>query len=177
MLAFIPLCDSLLCRSLWSKLVVNDRQQDPPHLALCSSRRSGLRWADSFLIEYPAQKLFHTLLLLVNLSVSIMISWVVEEQNDLGFKCHPVMLPDFGDFEKYYYKIVHGLTLLHGSLRVARSLLPAFILILPHRLWWYRWSFDGWGRMSSAWPKSVARSKIGSTGVYSYLRLIRLVHR
>ena len=159
----------------WSLMTVNKI----PHTWSFArpEERSGLRWADSFLIDYPAQKLFHTLLLLVNLNVSIMISWVVEEQNDLGFMCHPVMLPDFGDFEKYYYKIVHGLTLLHGSLRVARSLLLVFILILPHRLWWYRWSFDGWGRMSSSWPKSIARSKIGSTGVYSYLRLIRLVHR
>ena len=168
MLSFIPLCGSLLCRSWWSKLVVNDRQQDPPHLALSFL----IEYPDSFLIEYPAQKLFHTLLLLVNLNVSIMISWVVEERNDLGFKCHVARLGEF-----FLEKIVHGLTLLHGSLRVAHSLLPAFILILPHRLWWYMWSFDGWGRMSSAWPKSIARSKIGSTGLYSYLRLIRLVHR
>ena len=103
MLAFIPLCGSLLCRSWWSKLVVNDRQQDPPHLALCSSRvKVRMRWPGSFLIEYPAQKLFHTLLFLVNLNVSIMISWVVEEQNDLGFKCHPVMLADLGIFWKNF---------------------------------------------------------------------------
>ena len=38
------------------------------------------------------------------------------------------MLPDFGDFEKYYYKIVHGLTLLHGSLRVAHNFLSLFYL-------------------------------------------------
>ena len=74
-------------------------------------------------------------LLLVNLNMSIMISYVVEEQNDLGFKCHPVMLPDFGDFEKNFFseKNVHGLTLFHGSLRVVHSFLPAFIPILPHR--------------------------------------------
>ena len=37
-LAFIPHFGSFLCRSCRSKLVVSDRQQDPPHLALCSSR-------------------------------------------------------------------------------------------------------------------------------------------
>ena len=37
-LAFIPHFSPFLCRSWWSKLVINDRQQDPPHLALCSSR-------------------------------------------------------------------------------------------------------------------------------------------
>ena len=72
--------------------------------------------------------------MLVYLSVSTMIPRVVEEQNDLGFKCYPVMLPDLGIFEFFLEKIVHGLTLLHGSLRVARSLLPAFILIFPHQL-------------------------------------------
>ena len=79
--------------------------------------------------------LFHTLLFLVNFNVSTMISRVVEERNDLGFECHPVMLPDLGIFERIFAeKDVHGLTLFHGSLRVAHSILPAFILILPHRL-------------------------------------------
>ena len=133
--------------------------------------RSGLRWNGSFLIEYPAQKLFHTLLLLVNLNVSTMMSWVVEERNNLGFKCHPIMLPDLGIFERIFIeKGVHGLTLFYGSLKVTHNFLPELTPALPYRLWWYMWSFDRWGRMASAWLKSVARSKIGSIGWYLYLR-------
>ena len=37
-LAFVPHFGSFLCRRWRSKLVVSDRQQDPPHLALCSSQ-------------------------------------------------------------------------------------------------------------------------------------------
>ena len=37
-LAFILHYDWILCRSWRSKWVISDRQQDPPHLALCSSR-------------------------------------------------------------------------------------------------------------------------------------------
>ena len=132
--------------------------------------RSGLRCIGNFLIEHPAQKLFHTMLLLVNLNVSAMMSWVVEERNDLGFKCHPVMLPDLGIFERIFIeKDVHGLTLFYRSFKVAHSFLPELTPILPYRLWWYMWSFDGWGRMASAWLKSIARSKIGSIGWYSCL--------
>ena len=46
-LAFIPHFGSFLCRSWRSKLVVSDRQQDTPHLALCSSRvkvRTKVKW-------------------------------------------------------------------------------------------------------------------------------------
>ena len=38
MLIFIPQYAWFLCRSWWSNWVNIDRQQDPPHLALCSSR-------------------------------------------------------------------------------------------------------------------------------------------
>ena len=63
----------------------------------------------------------------MNLNVSTMISLVVEERNDLGFKCHPIMLPDLGIFERIFTeKDVHGLTLFHRSLKVAHSFLPIF---------------------------------------------------
>ena len=163
MLSFIPLCGSLLCRSWWSKLVVNDRQQDPPLLALCLSRVK-VRTKVSWLLpnRISCTKVISYLALACEFECvyhDILSCWRIEWSWLQVSSCHVARL---GDFEKYYYKIV---PLLHGSLRVARSLLPAFILILPHRLWWYMWSSDGWGRMSSAWPKSVARSKIGSTGL------------
>ena len=64
----------------------------------------------------------------MNLNVSTMISLVVEERNDLGFKCHPIMLPDLGIFERIFTeKDVHGLTLFHGSLRDAHRFLPELI--------------------------------------------------
>ena len=86
-------------------------------------------------IEHPAQKLFHTSLLFVNLNVSTMISWVVEEWNDLGFKCHPIMLPDLGIFERIFTeKDVHGLTLFYGSLKVTHNSLPELNPVLPYRL-------------------------------------------
>ena len=178
MLAFIPLCGSLLCRSWWSKFVVNDRQQNPPHLALCSSRvKVRTKVSRELPDRISCTKVISYLALACELECvyhDILSCWRTEWSWLQVSSCHVARL---GDFEKYYYKIVHGLTLLHGSLRVAHNFLSAFISISPHRFWWYLWSFDGWGRMSSAWPKSIARSKIGSTGVYSYLRLIRLVHR
>ena len=69
----------------------------------------------------------------MNLNVSTMISWVVEKWNDLGFKRHPVMLPDLGIFERIFAeKDVHGLTLFHGSLRITHcfftSTYPLFYL-------------------------------------------------
>ena len=36
----------------------------------------------------------------MNLNVSTMMSRIVEERNDLGFKYHPVMLSDLGIFER-----------------------------------------------------------------------------
>ena len=71
------------------------------------------------MIEHPSQKLFHTLLSLVNLSVSTMMSVIVEEWNELGLKCHPCHVAKFGEFCKNFYtEIFHGLTLLHRSLIV-----------------------------------------------------------
>ena len=81
-------------------------------------------WGGSFLIEYPAQKLFYTLLLLVNLNVSIMISWVVEERNDLGFKCYPVMLPDLGIFERIFPEKLFMVLL--SSMGLSESLIASY---------------------------------------------------
>ena len=38
------------------------------------------------------------------------------------------MLPDLEILKKYFYKIIHGLTLLHGSLRVTHDFLSLFYL-------------------------------------------------
>ena len=83
--------------------------------------------------------------------------------------CHAASLGDFG---KNFLQKKMFMVLL-SSMGRSESLIASyqhFSLISPHRLWWYMWSFDGWGRKASAWLKSIARSKIGSTGWYSYLR-------
>ena len=73
-----------------------------------------------FLIN-PAQKSFRTLLLLVNLSVSTMMSAIVEEWNAFGLGCHPALLPNFWGFRKNFHKrSVHGLTFLGRSLNVTQ---------------------------------------------------------
>ena len=55
----------------------------------------------------------------MNLSVSTMMSVIVEEWNELGLKCHPCHVAKFGEFCKNFYtEIFHGLTLLHRSLIV-----------------------------------------------------------
>ena len=63
--------------------------------------------------------------MLVNLSVSTMIPRVVEEQNDLGFKCHPVMLPDLGIFfERIFIEKVFMVLL--SSLDLSKSLITSY---------------------------------------------------
>ena len=122
-LSFIPLCGSLLCRSWWSKLVVNDHQQDPPHLALCSSRvkvRTKVAWhlhdwtSCTKVIPYLA---FVCELGCVYLDVSN--CW----RKKLTYpQFHPAMLPNLGGFARIFTrKGVHGLTLLYRSLNVTHT--------------------------------------------------------
>ena len=55
----------------------------------------------------------------MNLSVSTMMSVIVEERNELDFKCYPCHAANFGGFCKNFHKeIVHSLALLLRSLIV-----------------------------------------------------------
>ena len=60
----------------------------------------------------------------MNLNVSTMISRVVEERNDLGFKCYPVMLPDLGIFERIFPEKLFMVLL--SSMGLSESLIASY---------------------------------------------------
>ena len=60
----------------------------------------------------------------MNLNVSTMISRVVKERNDLGFKCHPVMLPDLGILKEFSQKKVFMVLL--SSMDLSKSLITSY---------------------------------------------------
>ena len=88
----------------------------------------------------------------MNLSVSTMMPIVVEERNDLGFKCHPIMLPTLGIFLKNFHrKSVHGLTLLHRSLKITHVYFLANAYLYSTILSWMAYVEFGWqSRKASA---------------------------
>ena len=60
----------------------------------------------------------------MNLNVSTMISRVVEERNDLGFKCHPVLLPDLGILKEFSQKKMSMVLL--SSIGLSKSLIASY---------------------------------------------------
>ena len=88
------------------------------------------------------------------------------------------MLPDL-EILKIFFFIKLFMVLLSSM-----GLSESFITSYQHLSLFHLTGFDGICGVSMnevecrpIAPKYVARSKNGSTGVYSYLRLIRLVHR
>ena len=60
----------------------------------------------------------------MNLNVSTSISRVVEERNDLSFKCYPVMLPDLGIFERIFPEKLFMVLL--SSMGLSESLIASY---------------------------------------------------
>ena len=84
--------------------------------------------------HHPAQKSFRTLLLLVNLTVSTMMSVIVEERNALVLGYHPDLLPNLGFFAKIFIKemFIVLLPLLGLSMSLKCIFLPKLTFALPH---------------------------------------------
>ena len=69
----------ILCKSWQLEIVVKDRQQDPPHLALWSSSSKVQGTKMGHLLDMiSAYKLFQASPAPVNFGVSTTLSWVIE---------------------------------------------------------------------------------------------------
>ena len=145
-LVFIPHFGSFLCRSWLSKLVVSDRQQDPPHLALCSSRvkvRTKVPW--HLLGRTSCTKVIPYLALACELECVYhdacncwRTEWTWPQVPSLPC-CH-----SWGFFARIFIKkFVHGLTLFIGlSLSLMCIFLPGLAFTLPYWYGWHMWSLD-----------------------------------
>ena len=80
-------------------------QQDPPNLALCSSRVMIRTKVDKIFSwrRHPAQRLFNALPLFVNLWISYLQFWSVEDWNNLDTSTAHNLLQVW-DFYKFYSK-------------------------------------------------------------------------
>ena len=97
------------------KRVELDCQQDPPHLAPCSSRVKVRTKEEKIFswIRQPAQRLFIDLPLFVNLWISSLPFWIVEDWNNLYPSTVHILLQVWDFFESFTQnKIIHGLTLV-----------------------------------------------------------------